>query len=113
MEKLVKSPWANLADFWHLEPRFWRFKKSEQKQKKTIYLHTVAPLDFRTFLRADSKKEAKFTTDKSSKDQLSEGKAVRDLLFGHTVYFWILEFSELHDDLTEKSDAFSVYLLIR
>ena len=30
----------------------------------------------------DSKKEPKFTTDKSSKDQLSEGKAVRDLLFG-------------------------------
>ena len=29
----------------------------------------------------DSKKEPKFTTDKSSKDQLSEGKAVRDLLF--------------------------------
>ena len=76
-------------------------------------LQVVAPQTFGPSAASDdSKKEPKFTTDKSSKDQLSEGKAVRDLLFGHTVYFWILEFSGLHDDLTEKSDAVSVSLLI-
>ena len=52
-------------------------------------LQVVAPQIFEPSAASDdSKKEPKFTTDKSSKDQLSEGKAVRDLLFGHTVYFW-------------------------
>ena len=45
-------------------------------------LQVVAPQIFEPSAASDdSKKEPKFTTDKSSKDQLSEGKAVRDLLF--------------------------------
>ena len=72
-------------------------------------LSTVAPLDFRTFLRADSKKEAKFTTDKSSKDQLSEGKAVRDLLFGPSTMVW----GDFNREGGSQEENFSWYFLTR
>ena len=114
LQKLLwKNSWNHLGrtwrifDIWNLD--FDGLKKSEQKQKKTIYLHTVAPLDFRTFLRADSKKEAKFTTDKSSKDQLSEGKAVRDLLFGPSTMVW----GDSNREEGSQEENFSWYFLTR